>query len=326
MGWFSPKGPARNHTALLYDRRFLLHDTGWSHPECAQRLGALYGGIKNAGLLDRLLIRTARPAGMKWLEAVHDRSYIQKFKQACKSGEPYFGHSDNAMGKETFEVAKLAVGAVLKATDLVMRGRVRNAFCAVRPPGHHAGRSSALGFCFFNNVAVAARYLQKKWKLSRIAIVDIDVHHGNGTQALFEEDPTVFYYSIHEHPSFAFPGTGREFEEGKGLGVGATKNAPMPPGSSDAEYEYRIRRDLIPVMNDFLPEFVLVSTGFDAHANDEMADMALTDAGYAAVFRVIHAMAHRLCHGRMVSVLEGGYCLPCLARLAADHVRILLDE
>ncbi len=326
MAWFAQKTRAGCPTALVYDERFLLHDTGWGHPESPQRLGSIMAGVRNAGLLDRVLLANARPADMKWLKEVHDRGYIQRFRKACKSGERYFDHADNAMCRHSFDVARLAAGAALKAADLVMSRKVKNAFCAVRPPGHHADRSMALGFCFFNNVAIAAKYLQKKWKLARVAIVDIDVHHGNGTQALFEEDPTVFYYSIHQHPSFAFPGTGREFETGTGLGEGTTRNSPMPPGASDAEYECRMRRDLLPAMNGFLPDFVLVSTGFDAHVNDDMAEMALTDAGFETIMSLIKTVAHRHCEGRLVSVLEGGYCLPCLARLAAGHLRVLLDD
>ncbi|MBW1990460.1 MAG: histone deacetylase [Deltaproteobacteria bacterium] len=313
-------------TALVHGKVFLRHDTGFDHPESAVRLQSMYAGIKNARLLSQVLSAAPRKTGKKWLLAAHDAEYVERFRRACKNGTRLFDHPDNVINRHSFDVALMAVGGVLTACDLVMRERVRNAFCMVRPPGHHAGRASALGFCFFNNVAVAALYLRKKWGLARVAVADIDVHHGSGTQQLFEEDPSVFYYSIHQHPSFTFPGTGREFERGRGPGTGFTLNSPMSPGSGDEDYVKALNRDLVPAMKSFKPDFFLVSTGFDAHKNDEMADMALTDCGYARVFGIIKNLADELCHGRLVSVLEGGYCLPCLSRLGPDHVRILLEQ
>jgi acetoin utilization deacetylase AcuC-like enzyme len=207
-----------------------------------------------------------------------------------------------------------------------MRGEIDNAFCAVRPPGHHAETDRALGFCYFNNVAICARYLQKKWHVKRVGIVDFDVHHGNGTQHIFEKDPTVFYYSIHEHPSFAYPGTGREFETGAGQGHGFTKNSPMLPGQGDEEYKRLMERDLFPAFERFEPEIILVSTGFDAHMEDHLADMNLSTDGFSWIMERVVEMAEIYADGKIISVLEGGYNLERLPELAKNHIEILLQK
>ena len=182
-----------------------------------------------------------------------------------------------------------------------------------------------MGFCYFNNVAIAARYLQMAHGIGRVAIIDFDVHHGNGTQHIFEKDPSVFYYSIHQHPSFTFPGTGREFEQGEGDGYGFTKNSPALPGQGDQAYEQYFENDLKPAMAGFKPEFILLSTGFDAHRDDDMADMHVTTEGYSWMMRNVVQLAEQYAAGRLISVLEGGYCLQRLPELAANHVKILLD-
>ena len=206
-----------------------------------------------------------------------------------------------------------------------MAGEVDNAFCAVRPPGHHAEISEAMGFCYFNNIAIAARYLQINWNIKTVGIVDLDVHHGNGTQHIFDRDPSVFYYSIHEHPTFAYPGTGREFELGEGPGLGFTKNSPVLPGQGDEAYKLLIEKDLFPAFKKFKPEFILVSIGFDAHADDDMSDMNLSTEGFSWLMERIVEMAERYSGGRLISILEGGYSLKRLPELAKNHVEILLN-
>jgi acetoin utilization deacetylase AcuC-like enzyme len=206
-----------------------------------------------------------------------------------------------------------------------MDGELDNAFCAVRPPGHHAEISQAMGFCYFNNIAIAARYIQKQWGVARVGIVDFDVHHGNGTQHIFEDDPSVFYYSIHEHPSFAYPGTGREFEYGKNTGYGYTKNSPVLPGQGDKEYRQLMQRDLFPAFADFKPEVILASTGFDAHMDDDMSDIRLSTEGFSWIAQKIVEMANSYAKGRLISILEGGYSLQRLPELARNHVEILLN-
>ena len=313
-------------TGFLYDERYLLHDTGPNHPEKPERLKAIYRGIKDAGLLSKLTLFQAEPADMKWIETIHSKEYIDRFETSCRSGITVFDYPDNQMCAKTFETAVLAVGGVIKAAQKVISGDLDNVFCAVRPPGHHAEHGSAMGFCYFNNVAIAARYLQIECHINRIAIVDIDVHHGNGTQHAFEEDPEIFYYSIHQHPTFAFPGTGRAFESGNGPGTGATRNYPVLPGYGDNEYHGLIQRDLLPVLEHFGPEVILVSTGFDAHVDDDMSDITLSTQGYSRLMERIVALAELYAGGKVISVLEGGYCLERLPELAANHVKILLNQ
>ena len=264
-------------------------------------------------------------AELEWIETIHDKTYIRRFEEVCLSGNRTFDYPDNQMCVDTYETAFLAVGGILDVARRIMEGEINNAFCAVRPPGHHAEKNQAMGFCYFNNVAIAARYLQNEHKIKRVGIIDFDVHHGNGTQQIFEEDPTVFYYSIHQHPSFAFPGTGREFEEGTGVGVGFTKNSPVLPGQGDDVYTQLIESDLRPAFERFKPEFIIVSTGFDGHVEDDMSDITLTTDWYSWIMKTIMQMADTYAGGRLISVLEGGYCLERLGELAANHVSILLD-
>jgi acetoin utilization deacetylase AcuC-like enzyme len=263
-------------------------------------------------------------ADLKWVEAVHDRKYIQRFAAACSAGECVIDTPDNQMCEVSYEIALLAAGGVLEATRLVMADQLDNAFCAVRPPGHHAEVDRAMGFCYFNNVAIAARYIQQEWGIKRVGIVDFDVHHGNGTQHIFEDDPTVFYYSIHQHPTFAYPGTGREFEMGKNAGYGYTKNSPVLPGQGDSEYRRLMQRDLFPAFADFKPEVILVSTGFDGHIDDNMSDIKLTTEGFTWIIQKIMEMARWYCRGKLISVLEGGYSIRRLPELARNHIEVLL--
>ena len=314
-----------NKTGFLYDERFQLHKTGHYHPEVPDRLPRVYQGIQEAGLLSSLILIKGSPADMKWIELVHDGPYVQRFEKACQLGESTFDSADNQMCCETYETSLLAVGGILDVVDQLMEGELDNAFCAVRPPGHHAEVRNAMGFCYFNNVAIAARYLQNKWGIQRVGIIDFDVHHGNGTQHIFERDPTVFYYSIHEHPSFAYPGTGREFESGKDSGYGFTKNSPVLPGQGDDEYKRLLQRDLLPAFDGFKPEVILVSAGFDAHIDDDMSDMRLSTEGFSWIMQKIVELAKRYSKGRVISVLEGGYSLKRLPELAKNHIEILLN-
>jgi acetoin utilization deacetylase AcuC-like enzyme len=312
-------------TGYLHDERYLLHDTGLGHPEAPDRLKAIHQGIKDAGLLSKLTTIQASRADLKWVETVHAKHYIERFEAVCRSGNSMFDYLDNQICPLTFETALLAVGGVLDATGRVIRGDLDNVFCAVRPPGHHAEYDQAMGFCYFNNVAIAARYLQIEWGVKRIGIIDFDVHHGNGTQHIFEEDPDVLYYSIHQHPTFAFPGTGRAFENGIGKGIGSTRNYPVLPSHGDKEYLGLIQRDMIPVFEAFSPEVIIVSAGFDAHVDDVMADIKLSTDGFTMIMKKVVGLAELYSNGRVISVLEGGYCLKRLPELAANHVKTLLN-
>ena len=312
-------------TGFAYDERFLLHDTGRYHPGASERLEAIVGWMKTSGMMGKLTPIEVTRANQRWIEAVHDIHYIMRFDEACSSGINEFEHPDNAICRDTCEAAFLAVGAVLNAIDAVMTGAVDNAFCAVRPPGHHAEVDRAMGFCYFNNIAIGARYLQKQHGVGRVGIIDFDVHHGNGTQHIFEQDPTVFYYSIHEHPSFAYPGTGREFETGVGDGEGYTVNSPVLPGRGDDDYKRLIMQDLVPAFKKFNPEFILVSAGFDAHESDMMSGTNLTTDGYDFISEVVLNLVNRCSGGRVVSVLEGGYNLDVLPMLVENHIRFLAE-
>jgi acetoin utilization deacetylase AcuC-like enzyme len=261
---------------------------------------------------------------MKWIESVHDKNYVRRFESACSSGKSVFDSPDNQMCPVTYEIALLAVGGIMDAVRQVMDGELDNAFCAVRPPGHHAEVDAAMGFCYFNNIAIAARYIQKRWGIARVGIVDFDVHHGNGTQHIFEDDPSVFYYSIHQHPSFAYPGTGREFEYGKNTGHGYTKNSPVLPGQGDKEYKQLMQKDLFPAFAEFKPEVILASAGFDAHMDDDMSDIRLSTEGFTWIAQKLIEMADNYSKGRLISVLEGGYSLKRLPELARNHVEVLL--
>jgi len=311
-------------TGFLYDKRFLQHQTGPYHPEVPERLEVIYRGLEQRGLLSQLTIIPARPAEDHWIEAVHSVEHIRRFEEACLMGKRDLDHPDNQICEETFQTALLAVGGILETARRVMGQELDNAFCAVRPPGHHAEVNQALGFCFFNNVAIAARYIQAEWGVRRIGIIDFDVHHGNGTQHIFERDPTVFYYSIHEHPTFSYPGTGREFEKGLEAGYGYTLNSPVLPGYGDEEYRDSIEKDLVPAFNRFQPEVILVSAGFDAHEDDDMSNINLSTSGYSWIMNRVMGLAERHAQGRLISILEGGYSLSRLPELTCNHMEILL--
>lgn len=313
-------------TGFLYDERFLLHRTGPHHPEIPERLEAVFKGASKNGLFDRLIRLHAVIADPRWIEAVHPREYIRRFEEACLMGLSEFDHPDNQICEDTFQTAMLAAGGTIEAARQVMEGRLDNAFCAVRPPGHHAEKEKAMGFCMLNNVAIAATYLREAWGVERIGIVDFDVHHGNGTQHIFEKDPSVFFYSIHEHPTFSYPGTGREFERGSGPGYGFTLNSPILPGLGDEDYKEAFERDLIPAFDRFKPQFMLVSAGFDAHQDDDMSDILVSTQGFSWMMRKLMELAHRHAHGRLVSVLEGGYALERLPELSSEHLKILLGD
>ncbi|MBM4087906.1 MAG: histone deacetylase [Planctomycetes bacterium] len=308
-------------TGFLYDEIYLRHDTGRGHPERPERLTAIVARLKRTGLFDTLTPIGAAPAEVKWLYGVHSPEYVRRVKSSCETGVGHVDSPDVPACARSYEVALVAVGGVLAAVDQVMEGKVANAFCAVRPPGHHALPDRAMGFCLFNNVAVAARYLQQHHKVGKVLIVDWDVHHGNGTQDMFYDDPTVFYFSVHQSPFY--PGTGAANETGSGQGRGLTLNVPLSAGAGDATYK-RVLHDLLkPEALAFKPDFVLISAGFDAHENDLLGSMRVTSRGFAELTRIVKSIADECCDGRIVSVLEGGYELEGLAASVEAHLRVL---
>jgi acetoin utilization deacetylase AcuC-like enzyme len=311
-------------TAYVYDERYLLHDPGSWHPERPDRLKAIQTSLKESGVLELLIQLKPYPAPLVWVERLHDPDYIRRFREACQRGEQIFDVQDCGINRESYEIALLAAGGVLAAADAIMGDQADNAFCAVRPPGHHAERDRAMGFCFFNNVALGALYLLENFGLERVAIVDWDVHHGNGTQHLFEADPRVFYLSLHEDPQYCYPGTGYRREEGRGPGQGFTLNLPFPPRSGDEEYLEALQNEGLPRVRQFAPQFVMISAGFDAHSKDPLAHMHLTRSGYREMGRLVLDLAQESAGGRVITVLEGGYNLEVLEECVEDHLRILL--
>jgi acetoin utilization deacetylase AcuC-like enzyme len=284
------------------------------------------GGLEKAGVLNALTRIPARPATDDELALAHDRSYVELVKRelANVEGVKQLSTGDTDVTRESLAAARAAAGGVLNAADAVASGRMKNAFCAVRPPGHHATRNRGMGFCIFNNVAIAARYLQKVHGIRRVLIVDFDYHHGNGTQDIFYDDDSVFYFSTHHYG--AYPGTGSAAETGRGKGLGTTLNVPLPPGASDAQILAAFEQQLVPAARRFKPDFILVSAGFDGMRNDLLGQFDITPQGYAAITRVIVRLADELCQGRIVSVLEGGYRLDGLAESVAAHVKALRGE
>jgi acetoin utilization deacetylase AcuC-like enzyme len=289
-------------TAVLEDPRFRDHRPGAGHPEHPDRLRAVERAIaERAGGLARC---TARSATDQEILRIHAPEHLAQIRDTA-SETPTHLDPDTYVCEASFEVARLAAGGAIELARSVARGQVQSGLAALRPPGHHAEARRAMGFCLFNNVAIAARALQADEDVARILILDWDVHHGNGTQHSFEADPSVLYFSTHQFPFY--PGTGDAREEGIDAGRGATVNVPLPAGCGDAEYLGALHRVLVPVAMRFRPEIVLVSCGFDAHRDDPLASMEVSGAGFAEMTRIVRALASDLCGGRVVFLLEGGY-------------------
>jgi len=308
-------------TAFASDPRFQNHATGQGHPERSSRLAHTLDHLQAKEWFASLKTVEAVRCETEWLARVHHRQLIERARASCEQGLPYLDTPDVAISAESFEVARLAAGTVLNLADEVAHGRVDNGFALVRPPGHHAEHNAALGFCLFNNIAIAARYLQDQHGLEKILIVDWDVHHGNGTQHLFEEDPSVFYVSTHQYPHY--PGTGAYSETGTGAGKGATLNCPMNAGAGNETYTQAFTETILPAIDAFGPDMILISAGFDAHQADPLGSINLTTEHYAWMTRRLMECADHHCNGRILSVLEGGYDLDALALSVAVHIGTL---
>jgi acetoin utilization deacetylase AcuC-like enzyme len=296
-------------TGVLVSDDFRKHDPGRGHPESAERMEAVARAITAPSLAPKLEVVQPKPAEKEHILLVHwERLYEEVM--ATRGKERTYLDSDTVASSATADVAHLAVGAVLAGIDRVMEGKLENAFAFVRPPGHHAKPDKAMGFCFFNNVAVGAMYALKRYQIRRILVVDFDVHHGNGTQKAFYTSPEVLYVSTHQSPHY--PGTGAIHETGKDAGEGFTLNAPIPAGMGDREYLRIFREVILPVGLEYKPELVLVSAGFDAHRDDPLGGMELSSAGYASIAMEILALAGDACGGRAVFALEGGYDIDAL--------------
>ena len=305
-------------TALIADPLFRDHLAGRQHPERPERFDAVLNGLASAGLLERMWRAEARTATGDELLLCHTAEYLKTVRRDVESGRRYLSTGDTDITPDSWDVATRAVGGVLNAVDAVLSGSARNAFCAVRPPGHHANAARGMGFCLFNNAAIAARYAQRNHGVGRVLIVDWDVHHGNGTQDIFYRDASVFFFSSHQWP--LYPGTGRADETGDGPGEGATMNFPFPAGAGRREILGAVENHLLPAAARFQPDLVLISAGFDSRVDDPLGRFTLTDIDFADLTRAVMGIAG----GRVVSVLEGGYNLAGLASAAAAHVAALL--
>jgi acetoin utilization deacetylase AcuC-like enzyme len=313
---------AMGATGLVIDPAFRLHDTGLGHPESPQRLEAIEAELQRRGLIQRCRLIQARPAVDRELLRCHTSSYLQTVRREVAYGAAQLSTGDTTISEHSEDVARLAAGGTLAAVDAVLAGRVNHAFALVRPPGHHAEAGRGMGFCLFNNVALAARHAQAVHGLERVLIVDWDLHHGNGTQAMFWSDPSVLYASVHEWGNY--PGSGAAEERGEGAGRGFTLNCPLPAYSDGQSVLMALDAALAPVVARFRPQLVLVSAGFDGHRGDPLGHFLLEDADYTALTQLCLAIAAEHAGGRLVSVLEGGYGLKGLAGAAAAHVEALL--
>ena len=306
-------------TGFAYHPIYMEHFAGAGHPERPERLAAILKALEGSGLMDSLVRLTPSACPREYVEAVHTTRLIESVERLCGIA-PQHIDPDTAVSEKSFEAALFAAGAGIAAADAIMGGEIDNAFCAVRPPGHHAETDRAMGFCLFNNVAITARYLQRARGVGKILIIDWDVHHGNGTQQIFYEDPTVLLFSSHQYPYY--PGTGGMEEGGKGEGETFTVNAPLRAGCGDKEYQDVYTKMLLPVADVFEPDFVLISAGFDAHESDPLASMRLTDDGYAGLTRIAVEVAGKHSGGRLISMLEGGYDV-ALGSSVAAHIEVL---
>ncbi len=315
---------AKANTGLMVDRRFERHETGAGHPERPARIAAILDGLTKAGLTEagsptirRIVPRAAMHDDA---ELCHSAEYVRVAEKDISGGATTLSTGDTHVSAASLETAYLALGGVLQTVDALFRGEIDNGFCAVRPPGHHATPTRGMGFCIFNNIAIAARHAQKHHGAKRVLIVDWDVHHGNGTQDIFYDDGSVYFFSTHQWP--LYPGTGKATDRGKGAGLGFTLNCPFAAGAR-AEILDAFKTKLVPAARDFKPDLILISAGFDSREGDPLGGFKLTDEDFAELTRIMLDLAREHCKGRLISVLEGGYNLDGLASAVVSHVKAL---
>ncbi len=309
-------------TAIIFTPKYYEHNTGQAHPETSERLRVILSEMEKLNLFSASgKCKLVKPslARIEDLELVHDLEHIQLVERTCEHGGGLLDLGDTVVSPESFEVARYAVGGAIKSVDLVLGRKAKNAFALVRPPGHHAGPYYAAGFCVFNNVAIAAAHLIERLHLQRVLILDIDAHHGNGTQEIFYDTDKVLYISLHEDPR-GFPGTGFTDETGEGRGLGYTVNIPFPFRIGDKTYLKAIEEVAIPIIQQYAPQFILVSTGFDGYYGDPVAKLSLSASSYGLIFEKILDLSSTLCEGRFVALLEGGYKLGKLGKLVVSTI------
>lgn len=308
-------------TGFVYDPLFLEHDTGIGHPERAARLRAIHERLQASGLADELDVVAPSEVPLERLERVHARGYPDALRTQIEGRSGRLSDGDTVVSPGSWRAALHAAGGACDAVTRVCEATWKAGFVAARPPGHHAEADQAMGFCLFNNAAVAARHAQDAHGLERVAVIDWDVHHGNGTQHIFEDDPSVFYASLHQWP--LYPGTGAASERGRAEGEGATLNCPQEPGSGDVEWIGALETQVLPALEAFAPQIVIVSAGFDAHADDPLAGARVSTAGFERMSELVLDFARERCEGRFVSLLEGGYDIDALAASVEAHLRAL---
>lgn len=313
-------------TAVVYTPRYLNHNPGPDHPDSPNRLKVIIEELETSGLLKsgKCFLIEPNPASLEDVELVHEPDYVELVQRTSASGGGLLDLGDTMVGPESYEVALLAVGGILEAVNLVATRKVKNAFALVRPPGHHAGPYYGLGFCVFNNIAIAATHILNQLNFNRILILDIDAHHGNGTQEIFYDTSNVLYESLHQDPR-GFPGTGFMDEIGEGEGLGYTVNVPFPIRIDDQIYQEAFDQIVVPIAQQYKPQFILVSAGFDGHYTDPVGRLSLSINGYVEVFTKILNLASQLCEGRLVATLEGGYNLNFLGKLATAAIAKMAD-
>jgi len=311
-----------NEVGLVHHYACNDHDTG-DHVEKAQRLVAVKEELESSHLLEELVSLVPVLADLSQLRLVHTPSHIQRLKGVAQGGGGWL-NPDTVMSRGSFKAALAAVGGAIESVRAVLEGRVQRTFALIRPPGHHATADESLGFCLFNNVAIASRVAMASYGLERILIVDFDVHHGNGTQDAFYGERGVLYFSIHQYPWY--PGTGYLNEIGEGEGQGYTVNVPLPPGSGDAEYLRSFEEVLIPVAERYRPQLIIASAGYDAHLADRLSMMRVSTGGYAAMVAILCQLADAFCGGRLAMVLEGGYALEALAQSVRVSLEVLMGR
>ena len=318
-----------NKVAVIYSDQFLLHDTGKNHPENPDRLISVVENlIVNPLFKASLIWPKFNPASIEQLQLVHSINYIKTVEHETgllmNNSTSYLSTGDTVISKQSNHVARLAVGAGIKGADMIMSKEISSAFALVRPPGHHATATKGMGFCIYNNISIVARYLQQQYGLKRILIVDFDVHHGNGTQDIFYGDNSVFYFSVHQHPFY--PHSGRPTEKGIGKGKGFTLNVDLPKGSGDKELLNAFNNQLKPAMDKFNPEFVLVSSGFDAHGGDLLGQLNYTSSGYKKTALILKDIAEKYALGRTLYMLEGGYVADNISQSVNEVLGVLANK
>ncbi|KXB06353.1 hypothetical protein AKJ53_00605 [candidate division MSBL1 archaeon SCGC-AAA382F02] len=312
------------NTGIVYSDKYLEHDLGPDHPEKPERLKSIIESLKREEkLLEKIDIFEPSPASIEDIKLAHTPAYIEKIKKLSKSGRRV--DLDTPINKKTFDLALLSAGGTLQLGEKTLKGKFGNGFALVRPPGHHATRDSGGGFCYFNNIAITARKLLKEDEIDRVLIFDFDAHHGNGTQDIFYQDNNLLYISFHQSGRTLYPGTGSPKETGEKDGEGYTVNVPFPPGSSDENYVAALKKFLIPLSEQFEPDFILSSVGLDGHRKDPLTNLRLSSKGYEWLGKTSIDQASKLCDGKIVFVLEGGYAIDASTKSVLKIMNALVN-